>query len=83
MSKEELKRLFGNEAFLARLRKVDSVESLQKFLTEHDMHMSLDEITKVGKNDEELSEKELECIGGGNAFSWVNFAWKCFLQGVE
>lgn len=78
MTKEELKKLFGNEAFVEKLKEVDSIETLQKFLADNGLNMSLDEINKAIKSDEELNEQELNDIPGGGWFGYLSFAWKCF-----
>ena len=78
MTKDELKKLFNNEEFIEKLKNVDSLEGLQKFLAEHNLNMSMEEINKAIKSDAELNEKELGDITGGGIWGYMSFAWKCF-----
>lgn len=82
MKKEELKKLFSSESFIEKLQAVESFEDLQRFLAEHNLKMSLDEINKAVKSNTELDENELKDITGGGLISWVRFAWKCFTWGM-
>lgn len=70
MNKEELKKLFDNEKFIERLRKVDSVESLQYFLAENNLIVSIEEINNTIKENSELPEKDLKEITGGAKSYW-------------
>lgn len=82
MKKEELKKLFSSESFIKKLQEVESFEDLQRFLAEHNLNMSLDEINKAVKSDAELDENELKDINGGALLSWMRFAWLCFTWGM-
>ena len=76
------KKGFYSIGFIEKLREVDSIESLQQFLAEHNLKMSIEEINKAIKSDVEISENELKDVTGGAWFSWLNFAWKCFTWGM-
>lgn len=81
MKKDELKKLFGEERFLAELNKVDSMETLRSFLSSNGIEMSISEMEtaiKKGANTE-LTEDELKDISGGGVFKWIKFAWDCFM----
>ena len=70
MNKQELKKLFDNENFIEGLRKVDSVESLQSFLAENNLTVSIEEINNTIKDNSELPEKDLNDITGGAKLYW-------------
>lgn len=76
MNKEELKKLFDNEKFIEGLRKVDSVESLQNFLAENNLTVSIDEINNTIRENSELPEKELKDITGGAKSYWIKVVEK-------
>ena len=82
MKKEELKKLFKDDAFTEKLKEVDSIEKLQIFLAEYNLNMSIEEMNKAIKSGSELSESELKDITGGGLVSWISFAWKCFTWGM-
>ena len=81
MKKEEVKTLFQNERFLAALNKVDSMEELQRLLSDNGVEMSITEMENAIKNgtNTELTEDELRNIFGGVIFKWLKFAWDCFM----
>ena len=81
MKKEEVKTLFQNERFLATLNKVDSMEELQRLLSDNGVEMSITEMENAIKNgtNTELTEDELRNIFGGVIFKWLKFAWDCFM----
>lgn len=76
MNKEELKKLFDNERFIEGLRKVDSVESLQNFLAENNLAVSIEEINNTIKKNSELPEKDLKDITGGAKLYWFRVVEK-------
>lgn len=81
MKKEEVKKLFQSEKFLAELNKVDSMETLQQLLANNGIQMSIADMeaaVKQGVNTE-LTEDELKDISGGMVFKWIKFAWDCFM----
>lgn len=81
MKKEEVKTLFQDERFLAALNKVDSMEELQRLLSDNGVEMSITEMENAIKNgtNTELTEDELRNIFGGVIFKWLKFAWDCFM----
>lgn len=81
MKKEEIKKLFQNEKFLAALNKVDSMETLQQLLADNGVNMSITQMENAIKKsaDTELTEDELGNISGGVVFKWLKFAWDCFM----
>ena len=81
MKKEEVKTLFQNERFLATLNKVDSMEELQRLLSDNGVEMSITEMENAIKNgtNTELTEDELRNIFGGVIFKWRKFAWDCVM----
>lgn len=81
MKKEEVKRLFDDENFMAGLNKVDSMEALQKFLLVKGVMMNLDDMdVAVRKGAQaELTEDELRYVSGGVASKWIKIAWDCLL----
>lgn len=81
MEKEAVKKLFNNENFLAELNKVDSMESLKRFLSSRGVEMSTEDIDKAVKRgtQTELTEEDLKDISGGNILKWAKFAWDCFM----
>ena len=81
MKKEEVKKLFQDEKFLAELYKVNSMEMLQRLLADNGIKMSIADMENAinkGANTE-LTEDELGNISGGVVFKWLKFAWDCFM----
>ena len=76
MNKDELKKLFDNERFIEGLRKVDSVESLQNFLAENNLTVSIEEINNTIRENSELPEKDLKEITGGAKLYWFKVVEK-------
>lgn len=82
MKREELKKLFEDDAFAEKIKEVDSIEKLQSFLAEYKLNMTIEDINKAVKTGEELTDSELDDITGGGLVSWISFAWKCFTWGM-
>lgn len=81
MKKDEVKKLFQDENFLKELNKVDSMESLQRFLSSKGIEMTLEDMDKaIQKGTQtELTEEELKNISGGAVWKYIEWAWKCFM----
>jgi hypothetical protein len=81
MKKEDVKKLFQDESFLAELNKVDSMESLREFLLLKGIKMSMDDIDTAIRSGAqvELDEDDLKDISGGMVLNWVKIAWDCFM----
>ena len=81
MKKEDVKKLFQDENFLKELNEVNSMETLQRFLSQKGIEMSISDIDVAIKkgSQTELSEEELKNISGGAVWKWIKFAWDCFM----
>lgn len=77
MMNEKMNTLFRNEAFVAEVKNVTTVEEMQKLMAKHGAAVSEDEIMEMCRiiaeqmqNDGELSEEALENVAGG-VWGWV------------
>lgn len=76
MTRDELRKLFNDEAFRDRLGEVSSAEELQRLLASRGINISLAEINEAAGAEKELSEGELDDVtGGGINNRWAR-AWR-------